>query len=70
MVPGQVDRTEFERSGSMTAGEIREMEWSNCATERENLFAVLREIAVQLAEIRVALAQSGPGTAPTLKKRE
>jgi hypothetical protein len=69
MVPGIVNRTELERSGSMTAGEIREMEWSNCATEHENLFAVLREVAAQLAEIRGALAQSGPGTAPTLEER-
>lgn len=48
----------------MTAEEIRGMQWSNRAMEFENLFAVLREIAGQLAEIKAEIGQIGPETAP------
>ena len=48
----------------MTATEIREMYWSRADSENENLFAVLREIAAQLAEIRQELDRSGPEKAP------
>jgi len=48
----------------MTAEEIREMQWSNRATEYENLFTVLREIAAQLADLQAKIGQFGPVTAP------
>jgi hypothetical protein len=48
----------------MTAEEIRKMQWSNRATEYENLFNMLREIAAQLAEIKAGIGQIGPVPAP------
>jgi hypothetical protein len=44
----------------MEAEEIRRMHWSNRDSEGENLFAVLREIAAQLADLKVAMAKSAP----------
>ena len=49
----------------MTAEEIREMQWSLRDSEPENLFAVLREIAAQLAEIKGEIGRIGPETAPS-----
>lgn len=48
----------------MEAEEIRRMHWSIRDTEGENLFAVLREIAAQLAELRAAMTKSAPYRPP------
>jgi hypothetical protein len=43
------------------------MQWSLRDSAPENLFAVLREIAAQLAEIKAEVGQIGPETAPNPK---
>jgi len=54
----------------MQSEEVRRMQWSNGLTECENLFAVLREIAVQIAELKAMIGQIGPVTAPFLNTHD
>ena len=48
----------------MTAEKIRQMNWSLRLSEPENMFAMLREIAAQIAELNARFGQIGPVTAP------
>lgn len=48
----------------MTAKEVRRMEWSLRLSEPENMFAILREIAAQIAELNARFGRIGPVTAP------